>query len=94
VLILNPLPHKTSCTKCVVYFYAKASVPEAFGTEELPQKRTKLTVHLWANNLANASNSHLGAALLKRRGVFCILALLELDFCNEIKGFQAMILSS
>jgi len=31
VLILKPLRHKTSCTKCVAYVYEKASVPEAFS---------------------------------------------------------------
>ena len=31
VLILNPLSHKTSCTKCVAYFYEKVLGTDVFG---------------------------------------------------------------
>ncbi|OBQ08103.1 MAG: hypothetical protein AN490_08815, partial [Anabaena sp. AL09] len=31
VLILNPLSHKTSCTKCVAYFHEEVPGKDAFG---------------------------------------------------------------
>ena len=46
MLILNPLSHKTSCTKCVAYFYEKVPGTDAFGvnygnTNNFPGNRSK-----------------------------------------------------